>query len=99
YTHSNIDAIKSEVSYKSQDGTPHQITVEPSDMETVIGEEPLEGSMEYRTVFLPHRMPSIPFIQIISLYLQFQLLGYIVGLGFQRRLKIHNIHKQARRRR
>src|SRR5690606_21619764 len=54
YTHSNEEAIKSEVRYKSQDGTPHQITVYPNETETVIAEEPLEGSIEYRTVFLPH---------------------------------------------
>src|SRR5690606_17850682 len=50
YTHSNEEAIKSEVRYKSQDGTPHQITVYPNETETVIAEEPLEGSIEYRTV-------------------------------------------------
>ena len=54
YAQSNAEAIKSEVRYKSQDGTPHQITVGPNETETVIAEEPLEGSIEYRTVFLPH---------------------------------------------
>src|SRR5690606_7878093 len=54
YTQSNENAIRSEIRYKSQDGTAHQIRVDAGDMETVIEEEPMEGSIEYRTVFLPH---------------------------------------------
>lgn len=46
--------IRTEVRYKSLDGTPHLVKVKANEKRTVIDDEPQEGSMEYRTVFLPH---------------------------------------------
>ncbi|MBD1421490.1 DUF4998 domain-containing protein [Sphingobacterium chuzhouense] len=54
YAQFNEDDIRTEVRYKSQEGTENLIIVKASDMETIIDEAPLEGSLEYRTVFLPH---------------------------------------------
>ncbi len=54
YNQSNEEAIMSEVRYKRPDGTSHLIKVKPSDIRTVINEEILEESLEYRTVFVPH---------------------------------------------
>jgi hypothetical protein len=54
YPQSNVDAIRSEIRYTSQDGTVHQVIVDAGDTETIIEEEPIEGSIAYRTVYRPH---------------------------------------------
>jgi len=46
--------IRTEVKYKSQDGIEHLVKVGADANETKISERPLKGSLEYRTLFLPH---------------------------------------------
>lgn len=50
----NHTVVRSEVKYKDQDGTDHEIWVAREINETVISDKPLNGSLMYRTVYLPH---------------------------------------------
>lgn len=50
----NDDALVAEVEYKDAGGTIHVVHVDKGDSETKISPRPQRGSIQYRSLFLPH---------------------------------------------